>query len=154
MSKQRHRCASHGLQKTWTVNLVSWHKYILPIIFEKNSNLVFLIDNFSFAWWFCVYFLNRHWRHEVHILWRPSLAQRLLCLLILPRLFGWQRLHYRRQRRHFSWIFLEHSGQMMSLLSVIKSLQTKEPQQDEQTKQSLFQWQPSKDMNFEPCVLT
>ena len=75
--------------------------------FRKNWSLVFLIDNVSFAWWFCVYFLNRHWRNEVHILWRPSLAQRLLYLLILQRLFGWQRLHYRRWRHHLSWMCQE-----------------------------------------------
>ena len=74
---------------------------------KKNWSLVFLTDNVSFAWWFCVYFLNRHWRHEVHILWRPSLAQRLLYLLILQRLFGWQRLHYRRWRHHLSWMCQE-----------------------------------------------
>ena len=104
MNKQSRCCASDGLQRIWTLNLVSWNKYILPILIEKNSTLVLLIDNVLSAWWFCVYFLNRHWRHEVHILWRPSLAQRLLYLLILQRLFGWQRLHYRRWRHHLSWM--------------------------------------------------
>ena len=95
------------LQRTRILKLLSWHKYILPIIFEKKLKFSILIDNVSFAWWFCVYFLNRHRRNEVHILWRPSLAQRLLYLLILQRLFGWQRLHYRRWRHHLSWMCQE-----------------------------------------------
>ena len=41
----------------------------------------------------------------------------------------------------------------MSSVSLIKPLPTKEPRQDEQTKLLLCQSWPSKDMNFEPCVL-
>ena len=110
MSKQSRCSPSNGLQRTWVFNLVSWYKYIL---FSKKKcwSLVFLTYNVSFAWWFCAdfvcIFLNRYWRHEVHILWRPSLAQRLLYLLILQRLFGWQRLHYRRWRHHLSWMCQE-----------------------------------------------
>ena len=46
--------------------------------------------------------------------------------------------------------FLAHSGQMMSSASVINPLPTRDPRQDEQTKQSLCQWRPSKEMNLVP----
>ena len=68
-------------------------------------------------------------------------------------LVGVQR-HYRPWWHHFSWIFLVYSGQMMSSVSVIKPLPTKEPRQDEQTKPLLCQSRPSKDMSFKPCFLT
>ena len=48
--------------------------------------------------------------------------------------------------------FLAHSGQMMSSASVMKPLPTNDPRQDEQTKQSLCQWRPSKDMNLVPPI--
>ena len=50
--------------------------------------------------------------------------------------------------------FFAHSGQMMSSASVINPLPTKDPRQEEHTKQSLCQCRPSKEMNRVPPIPT
>ena len=48
--------------------------------------------------------------------------------------------------------FFAHSGQIISSESVMKPLPTNDPLQEEQTKQSLCQWRPSKEINRVPPI--
>ena len=51
----------------------------------------------------------RYRRHEVHFIWGPSLAQRLLHLLQLQELYGGQGLHHRRRGHHLPGVRQEEA---------------------------------------------
>lgn len=89
--------------------------FALPSIWTMQNILMILVVVF----YICLH--SRYWWHEIHLVWGPSLAQRLLLLCLLPHYPCWTWFYHRWCRHHLPRM-REAEAELNSVTSTTNSL--------------------------------